>query len=526
MESKVVNQNTSRWLCGFVAVLLTTFNAAAQLRSPLVVGIVVEGLSDEYIEVLSPYFGEGGFKRLMNSAATLSHVDYGPGIDAAAATAIVYSGASPSVNGIPGAMIYDQSVGQPRHVLFDSSKIGNFTDETLSPSALSVSTLADELKINTDGSAIIFSIAPSSHQAIISAGHAGNGAFWLNDRTGAWATTTYYKEVPRVLTERNYRRPLSARLDTMKWEPLVVSGRYPHVAANDAGRRFRHTFSRKDPDRYYAYKATPLCNAEVTDLGIDFLTSMPMGSDSEPDMLNLTYNVSPAAEATPAEIMDTYLRLDNDLERLFNTIDRAAGRGNATVFLVGVPGVEAGLTDYKKWQIPTGQYSVRKAMSLLNIYLIAVHGNGDWVSGYYKRHFYLNRKLIKDRGLDLGDFRAEVADFLIRMSGVSGVYTIDDVIAARAGENPQATKRNMSVTYSGDVIIEVNPGWEIIDDGTSSHDSQQRYSAVDCPAFIMGPGITPVKINHSVDARAIAPTVARAIHIRSPNGAVLPRISM
>ena len=93
-----------RWIYSIIASLATTLGATAQTsveRPAIVVGITVEGLSDEYLDILQPYFTEGGFKKLMRAGAYLSSVAYGPGIDPAAATAMIYTGASPMVNGIP-----------------------------------------------------------------------------------------------------------------------------------------------------------------------------------------------------------------------------------------------------------------------------------------------------------------------------------------------------------------------------------------------------------------------------------------
>jgi len=39
-------------------------------------------------------------------------------------------------------------------------------------------------------------IAPDAESAILSAGHAANGAFWMDNTNGKWATTTYYKGIP------------------------------------------------------------------------------------------------------------------------------------------------------------------------------------------------------------------------------------------------------------------------------------------------------------------------------------------
>ncbi|MDE5838981.1 MAG: alkaline phosphatase family protein, partial [Paramuribaculum sp.] len=161
-------------------------------------------------------------------------------------------------------------------------------------------------------------------------------------------------------------------------------------------------------------------------------------------------------------------------------------------------------------------------------YLMALLGNGEWIQGYYDRNFFLNRQTIKNHSLDPAAVRAEAAEFLERMSGVSTVFTIDDIIASRAGDNAAALKRNTSVNNSGDIIVNITPGWEISDDfnltGVSGTNTVARDNFVSSPAFIMGPGVPAVKINTPVDARTIAPTVSRILRIRSPNAASLPAI--
>lgn len=534
MPSKKDNIFFRSTLCGIISLLTASglqAQSTVQQRSPIVVSIIVEGLSDEYLSLLEPQFVDGGFKRLMHFGTAFSNVDFGPGTDPAAATAILYTGAAPIVNGIPAATYYDTETKLARPILYDPSKMGNFTDETYSPVAINVSTLSDELKKDTDGDAYIYSIAPSSQQAIIAAGHAANGAFWLNTHTGNWATTTYYRDMPQAVNDRNYRNPLSTRLDTMKWAPMLPMTSYPLLSRSDRSRPFRYNFPKKEFNRYRIFSKSPLGNTELTSLAVDILQSSLMGKDEAPDMLCLAYSVNPI-NASPfgcdrAEILDSYLRLDRDLARLFATLDRTAGIGRTTIFLSGIPSDGQPRSDEAQWGIPTGEFSVKRAKSLLDMYLMAVHGNGDWVTGYHNKHFYLNHKLIKERNLNLAEFRAEVADFLARMSGISNVHTIDDIIASRAGDNPQATKRNTSLRHAGDVIIEVNPGWEISDDPTHpAHSGLESNSAVNIPAFIAGPNIPARRIDIPVDARAFAATIARTINIRAPNGAAFPAIRL
>ena len=508
--------------------LLTTLCIAAAFvaqlsaakRPSIVAVITVEGLSGESLQQLKPLFSPGGFNVLTGGGASIDRIDFGPNADPASASAIVHTGSSPIVNGIPSAKVYDTSTKLPRSPLHDAAMMGNFTDETFSPSPLKVSTISDELRIATNGNGRAYAVAPHSHEAIIAAGHAGNGAFWINDMTANWASTTYYKEMPLAIKNRNYQNSLSSRLDTMRWTPLLDMSLYPGVSQAEMQKPFRTTFPKKDVQRVRSFLGSPLSNTEVTDVAMALIYETQLGKGPETDFIAVTYTLP--TNTSNAERADAYVRLDRDIARLLN----ALGTDRSLIMLAGMPSASGYAADNKRWNIPSGLYSVKRAVSLLDIQLMAVHGNGDWITGYHDRQFFLNRQLIKDRGLDLQDFRREVADFLGRMAGISNVVTIDDIIASRAGDNPAALKRNTSLQHAGDVMIEVSPGWQIVDDGSGRASGVQRHTAVEAPAYIIMPGLKRSQITTMTDARRLAPTLCRLIMLRAPNGASLPPLNL
>ncbi|MDE6123382.1 MAG: hypothetical protein K2F76_09070, partial [Duncaniella dubosii] len=51
-------------------------------------------------------------------------------------------------------------------ILLDQAKIGNFTDETFSPSSLRVSTISDEVRIADGGIGLVHSVAPDAQIAL------------------------------------------------------------------------------------------------------------------------------------------------------------------------------------------------------------------------------------------------------------------------------------------------------------------------------------------------------------------------
>lgn len=503
----------------------------------LVVGIVVEGLSNDYLDLLRPQFvrdGGGGFIRLADKGVSIPDVDFGTPLDGAASTAVIFTGAAPAVNGIAASTVYDRESRRPVATLNDASILGNFTNETLSPSALGASTLSDELRIASSGLGYVYSIALQPSEAIIMAGHAGNSAFWVNDYTGKWATTTFYRDLPQKPQEVNRLRPLENRLDTLQWLPLLKMESYPDLPAfKRKYGGFRHYFQRNDKNRYRAYKASAPANTDVASMAVDYLRSLNLGSRDATDMLALQFSLLPYSYGREAdsrtELMDSYLRLDRDLSRLFAAIDSTGpGLDNTVIFLAGTPITRRQRRDDERWAIPYGEFSSRKAVSLLNMYLMAIHGNGDWVTGYHDSQLFLNHKLIKEKGLDLPEMRTEAARFLERMSGVTHAWTLEEVLTRRASENPEAFRRNVAVQTAGDVYVSVAPGWQEIDDDsdTESPVTVNRAVTSTAPFFLLAPQVAPRTISAPVDARIIAPTVSRILRIRSPNGASLPPLRL
>ena len=93
--------------------------------------------------------------------------------------------------------------------------MGNYSQESVSPRALLTSTIGDELKTATENLSDVYAIAPTYEQAILSAGHAANAAFWIDDVTGRWATATYYKDAPSFFEKSNATFPLNNMIETV-----------------------------------------------------------------------------------------------------------------------------------------------------------------------------------------------------------------------------------------------------------------------------------------------------------------------
>ena len=495
-------------------------------RQQLVVTIVVDQLRSDYLDLLRNRFGSGGFNRLMRDAAYIENVRFDiPNADIANTTAMIFTGAYPNVNGIPAALVYNTKTHRQEFILNDPTKIGNFTSETYSPTAIKVSTIADELRIDNELGAV-HSIAGDAQQAIIMAGHAANSAFWISDLTGNWASSTYYKLVPPTISSRNYNMPLPTRMDTMSWKPSMPLESYYDLPSYKRYYPFRYTYPASSRDRYRNFKKSALANEEITQVAMNYLKSLALGRHSGcTDMLNIGYTLAPYKHGTDddcrVELQDTYMRLDGQLSRLFAAIDGSVGLKNTLVVLTSTGYFDDNSVPDEKYNIPTGEFYPERAKSLLNMYLMAIYGNGNWIDAYYNKAFFLNRKLIKEKNLNLSEVRAKASEFLRQMSGVTAAYSLEEILNNPSSEEVQRQHRAMVPSLGGDVTIEVNPGWKIMenDGGKTGKERVVRANAVCAPAFIMATNVVPQKISIPVEATIITPTVARILRVRSPNAA-------
>lgn len=157
-------------LTSLITVLTFTGLQAQSLPAApkLVVGLTIDQLRTDYLEAFSSLYGEKGFKRLWKEGRVFHNAEYTfCGIDRASAIAAIYSGTTPSMNGIISQRWMDASTLRPVNSTDDTAFMGYYTDQTVAPTKLLTSTIADELKIATQGKGLVYAIAPDCDAALL-----------------------------------------------------------------------------------------------------------------------------------------------------------------------------------------------------------------------------------------------------------------------------------------------------------------------------------------------------------------------
>jgi hypothetical protein len=512
----------NKWMAILIAIWAINGLNAQQSTDPpkLVISIVVDQLRGDYLQFFSPTFGEKGFKRLMNEGLVYHRVDFGfPNVGRAASIATIYTGTYPYYHGIVSDRIFDFASLREVSAIHDDRYIGNFTTNRFSPLSLLSSTLGDELKIASGGKSDVFSIAPNPEEAILSAGRYADAAFWFDDAYGRWATTTYYKNIPWYIDRYNTSQTMNNNAER-EWTPALPSyNGFPYTQNTTP---FRYSFTGGGYDINTRMKQSPLINTEITNLAAAFFEYAEFGNRLYPDLLAITYyagnyKFGNRYEEFGWEIQDIYHRLDKEIERLLDIADRKVGLRNVLIVLSS-NGYYDSATKLPEGFAPYGEFNPNYCTSLLNLYLSAIYGSGNWVDGYYNEQIYLNKKLIENQNVDWDEVLHKASEFIARFSGVQEVTTAERWFVDDAGRSVEF-RRGMNKKISGDIFIELQPGWLVIHQNQNTRVEYTRNKVVLSPLFIYGGNAGKENIYRTVRATEIAPTVAFILRIPQPNAA-------
>lgn len=488
----------------------------------LVVGLTIDQLRTDYIEGFSSLYGEKGFKRIWREGRVYRNAEYTfANADRASSTAAIYSGTTPAVNGIIGSYWLDNSTLRPVSCVEDPEYMGFYSGEYTSAEKLLTSTIADELKIATEGKGLVYSIAPFRDAAILGAGHAADGAFWLNDITGKWCGTTYYSDFPWWLSQYNDRRGLDFRIEEMVWSPMLPKESYSYFpSAGEEPNSFKHKFDDARRNKYKRLITSPFVNDEVNLIVEECLKNSSIGIDRTPDLLSITYYAgsynSQEVQQSAIEMQDMYVRLDKSLADLLNMLDKKVGLDNVLLFITSTGYTEAEAPDLKRYRVPGGDFHLNRCAALLNMYLMAIYGEGQYVSAHYNQQIYLDDKLIEQKQLDPIEIQSKASDFLIQFSGVNEVYSAHRLLLGAWTPEIGKIRNAFNRKRSGDLIIDVLPGWSIVDEN-SANNRVVRHNHTSAPLVFMGSSIKPKIIQTPVTVDHIAPTLAHFMRIRAPN---------
>lgn len=501
-------------------------------RPKLVVGIVVDQMRYEYIPRFWSKFGDNGFKRLINNGYTFTnnHFNYfptytGPG------HAAIYTGTTPSVNGIVGNSWYQRTGKSSMYVVSDTmmQTVGGESDlGQMSPANLLSSTVTDELKEAVPDSKVI-AISIKDRSAVLPAGHLGDGAFWYDDETGHFVSSTWYADaLPNWLQAFN-ERGLAKQYSEKTWTPLLEIEDY--TKSNDDNTPYEATYGQQEEPVFphpmggslSKIKSAPFGNRLTAEAAKAAVKGAALGSDAATDFLAISFSATDyiGHQYGPhsIEVADTYLRLDQTLAELLTYLDEKVGEGNYLLFLTADHGVVDVPASLKDRGLPGGYFNSKAAVDSLQAYLTNKYGEAPWIEDYTNQQVYLNQPVIRRHKVSLEMIQHDAAQFLKQFEGVAGTNTAYNLETEAYTEGLQAMyQRGHYHERSGDVYIELAPGW--LDRSSkvgTTHGSPYSYDT-HVPLIFFGWNIPQGSSARKTVIPQIAPTIATMLQIEFPNG--------
>ncbi|WP_440422128.1 alkaline phosphatase PafA [Prevotella merdae] len=513
-------------------------NAAAIERPKLVVGIVVDQMRWDYLYRYQKRYTDGGFKRLLGEGFSCENtmIPYVPSVTAIGHTCI-YTGSVPSIHGIAGNNFVKD--GKKVYCTDDDSvkPVGTTSVAALmSPRNLWVSTIGDEMKIASNGRAKVVGVALKDRASILPAGHNPNGAFWFDDQTGCFITSSYYMDrLPKWVEAFNDKR-LPEQYLSQKWNTLYPKNTYTESTTdeneyeNGIREGVKATLPLNLPELYKKYgygiiRNTPFGNSLTLDMAKAAIDGEQLGADDETDLLAVSCSstdyIGHQVGTHAIETEDTYLRLDKAIADFLTYLDSKVGKGNYLVFLSADHGAMNNAAFLQDRRIPAGSWDASATAKKLNHVLAKEYPEaGDIVKTVMNYQVFFNRDVIKSKQLDFDNIKQTVVNVLKEDPSV--LYACD-MAKASTESIPEEVKFRIINGYnrerSGDVVIILKPNFYAHGMKGTDHGAWNSYDT-HIPLVFMGWGIKHGATTKQTFMTDIAPTIAAMLHVQAPNGCV------
>ena len=187
-----------------------------------------------------------------------------------------------------------------------------------SPLNLRATTIGDELRLATNGKARVYGVSLKDRAAILPAGQSANAAYWIDQASGQFTTSTYYME------------------HLPEWARAFNAG--PRVAQAE-----REAMVEGTTQFYELVGRTPAANSYELDFAKALITGEKLGQNGVTDLLVVSlspndiqgHQFGPDSESEEQMI----LSLDRDLDDFSGWLDKTVGLSNVWMALTADHGI-------------------------------------------------------------------------------------------------------------------------------------------------------------------------------------------
>ena len=499
-------------------------------KPKLVLMLVVDNLNNQQMDIVRTQCGSKGFNRIYGYGTQLTDAYYDAGGNFAGKNlATLFTGAPPATHGIVGRQWIDSFTGKMVDAIYgDVPQSGRF-DTLAKPhnGALLCNTVANQIRKIYNDKAKIFSIGFDPQMLVWTSGTlAGEPIAWLDQLTGRVLTANVQDpKTTQWIGEFNQKGMVETALQKV-WAPSKDINAYHQVRffGQDQTENFYYPLNSPSNNKHYRYEAlcgSPMGNSILRDLAASTIAFEEMGKDDIPDLLMVQFCTTPSVgqrkQPMDPETEDLLLCLDENIASLLQMIDGTVGMDNTLVIFTSARGAyDVANTDSPQWA-ERGVVSLRRATALLNLYLMAMHGQAAWVKSYTSGSVYLDKDLAKQKGVNYDSLLSESAEFLVQVKGIGDAFPARDLKTISTNTPVIETlRKNYHPKRSGDLLVYYEPGWaEEQDDGTKL---TQLWGGEFVPLVFYGWKVGTGIVYERHNMVDLAPTLCSFIKVGLPDG--------
>ena len=496
-----------------------SFASAYNAHPKLVVVIVIDQFRGDYLERYRDQFGDAGFRLFLDHGAYFPNCNYNyANTRTAPGHSTLFTGAYSNGHGIAANEWWDQKKKRMvTSVEDDDTKLVGVPDKAgASPHNLLADTLGDELKLATQGKARVFGVSLKDRAAVLPAGFAGDTAYWIDAKSGAWVTSTYYRnDLPKWAQDFNSTRP--AKYWDRDWKDAQ-------------GNLLRSTAHRKGKDGsdagfYEVVGSTPFGNEYEFEFAKELMVYENVGRGPATDLLSISlspndilgHQVGPDSP----EMQAMALELDRELADFFNFLGHQIGLANIWVALSADHGVSSLPDAVKKLRIPAANLDAAKLESQINSAITAKFSPGH-SANYVKLDFplvWLDQEAFAAARVNEHDAEAAVGQAM-KQAGLRDFYTKSQLAVGEVPDTLLGRKYLNSYSPEGSWFVMGVPDPYTVGPGKGTdHTSPYNYDT-HVPLAFYGVPFQPGTYRTSVEPIDLAPTLASLLGINAPTHSI------
>ncbi len=344
------------------------------------------------------------------------------------------------------------------------------------------------------------------------------------------------QDLPKWVTDFNQKK-VADKYIKQGWELLLPVTEYSQSFADENKYEGNITETQKaifpyfidkydEKSRYKQFLYTAPANTFLREFAEEAILKEELGKDNITDFLTLSFSSTDYAGHRfgiySVEIQDMYLRLDKELETLFEFLDKNVAKGEYTLFLTADHAGAPTPSHLHDLQFDAEYLEWNSMKDSLSNYLNESYGEGDFVSYFSDQDVYLNRKLILEKELLLEEVQEKVRDFLVTQKGISQAITATELSKSveRTGFM-QLIQNGFNAKLSPDVAFLFQSGYmdSYYKKGGTTHGTPYTYDT-QVPLLFFGKNIKSGKTHRRVEITDIAATLSSLLYLQQPSGCV------